>query len=92
MRKRRGWAGTIHQQKLTTIIWQERAVSEGCGQSVQRCRPAIEPDARCRWGSRGALACTRRLRADDVPVGISAKDHAAGLAASLANLATYLEE
>jgi hypothetical protein len=43
MRKRRGWAGTIHQQKLTTIIWQERAVSEGCGQSVQRCRPAIEP-------------------------------------------------
>jgi hypothetical protein len=29
------------------------------------------------------------IRADDVPAGISAKDHAAGLASSLANLATY---
>lgn len=29
--------------------------------------------------------------ADDVPVGISAEDHAAGLASSLANLAAYLE-
>lgn len=31
------------------------------------------------------------IRAEDVPVGISAEDHAAGLASSLANLATYLE-
>jgi uncharacterized protein YndB with AHSA1/START domain len=31
------------------------------------------------------------IRADDVPAGISAQDHAAGLASSLANLATYLE-
>jgi uncharacterized protein YndB with AHSA1/START domain len=31
------------------------------------------------------------IRADDVPAGISAEDHAAGLASSLANLATYLE-
>ena len=30
------------------------------------------------------------IRADDVPAGISAKDHGAGLAASLANLANYL--
>jgi uncharacterized protein YndB with AHSA1/START domain len=30
------------------------------------------------------------IRADDVPVGISAEDHAAGLASSLANLAAYL--
>ena len=30
-------------------------------------------------------------RADDVPDGISAEDHAAGLASSLANLAAYLE-
>ena len=29
--------------------------------------------------------------ADDVPDGISAEDHAAGLASSLANLAAYLE-
>ena len=32
------------------------------------------------------------IRADDVPAGISAKDHAAGLASSLANLATYVEQ
>jgi uncharacterized protein YndB with AHSA1/START domain len=32
------------------------------------------------------------IRAGDVPAGISAKDHAAGLASSLANLATYLEQ
>jgi uncharacterized protein YndB with AHSA1/START domain len=31
------------------------------------------------------------IRADDVPAGISAEDHAAGLASSLANLARYLE-
>jgi uncharacterized protein YndB with AHSA1/START domain len=31
------------------------------------------------------------IRADDVPAGISADDHAAGLRSSLANLATYLE-
>jgi len=32
------------------------------------------------------------IRADHVPVGISAEDHAAGLASSLANLAAYLEQ
>ena len=31
------------------------------------------------------------IRADDVPSGISAEDHATGLASSLANLAAYLE-
>lgn len=31
------------------------------------------------------------LRADDVPAGISAEDHVAGLSSSLANLASYLE-
>lgn len=31
------------------------------------------------------------VRAENVPVGISAEDHAEGLAASLANLAVYLE-
>jgi uncharacterized protein YndB with AHSA1/START domain len=31
------------------------------------------------------------IRADDVPAGISADDHAAGLGSSLANLAQYLE-
>jgi uncharacterized protein YndB with AHSA1/START domain len=32
------------------------------------------------------------IRADDVPDGISAEDHAAGLASSLANLAAYLPQ
>jgi len=32
------------------------------------------------------------IRADDVPEGISAEDHATGLASSLANLAAYLEQ
>jgi len=32
------------------------------------------------------------IRADDVPDGISAEDHATGLASSLANLAAYLQE
>lgn len=32
------------------------------------------------------------IRADDVPDGISAEDHAAGLTASLAKLAAYLEQ
>jgi uncharacterized protein YndB with AHSA1/START domain len=31
------------------------------------------------------------IRAEDVPAGISAEDHAAGLASSLANLAAHLE-
>ena len=30
------------------------------------------------------------IRADDVPAGVSAEDHAAGLASSLANLAEHL--
>lgn len=32
------------------------------------------------------------FKAEDVPVGISAEDHAAGLASSLANLAEHLED
>jgi uncharacterized protein YndB with AHSA1/START domain len=32
------------------------------------------------------------IRADDVPDGISAEDHAAGMASSLANLAAHVEE
>lgn len=41
----------------------------------------------------GAAGCGAEVtfRADNVPAGISAEDHAAGLASSLANLAAYLE-
>ena len=44
------------------------------------------------WEVTAADAGTRvDIRADNVPAGISAEDHAAGLASSLANLAKYLE-
>lgn len=43
------------------------------------------------WGFTRVVAGTHvEIRADDVPDGISAEDHAAGLASSLAQLATYL--
>ncbi|HEU4807014.1 MAG TPA: SRPBCC family protein [Homoserinimonas sp.] len=44
------------------------------------------------WSVAAVDAGTRvEFRADNVPVGISAEDHAAGLASSLENLAAYLE-
>lgn len=44
------------------------------------------------WELTAVDAGTRvEIRADDVPDGISAEDHAAGLASSLANLAAHLE-
>lgn len=44
------------------------------------------------WEVVGLGAGTRvDVRAEDVPAGISAEDHAAGLASSLTNLARYLE-
>jgi hypothetical protein len=44
------------------------------------------------WQVATVEAGTRvEIRADNVPDGISADDHAAGLASSLANLAGYLE-
>jgi uncharacterized protein YndB with AHSA1/START domain len=44
------------------------------------------------WEVASIEAGTRvEIRADNVPDGISAEDHAAGLASSLANLAAYLE-
>lgn len=45
------------------------------------------------WEVTAVDAGTRvEVRADDVPAGISAEDHAAGLTSSLANLASYLEQ
>jgi hypothetical protein len=44
------------------------------------------------WEVTAVDAGTRvEIRADNVPVGISAADHAEGLESSLANLARYLE-
>lgn len=45
-----------------------------------------------RWQVEAVGSCTRvDITADDVPGGISADDHEAGLASSLANLAAFLE-
>ena len=44
------------------------------------------------WELTAVDAATRvDIRADDVPAGISAEDHAAGLDSSPANLAAHLE-
>jgi uncharacterized protein YndB with AHSA1/START domain len=54
--------------------------------------PALAGTMTMTWEVTAVDAGTRvDIRADDVPAGISAGDHAAGLASSLANLATYLE-
>jgi uncharacterized protein YndB with AHSA1/START domain len=55
--------------------------------------PALAGTMTMTWEVTAVDAGTRMdIRADDVPAGISAGDHAAGLASSLANLATYLEQ
>lgn len=54
--------------------------------------PAYAGTMTMTWEVTPMAAGTRvDIRADNVPAGISAEDHAAGLASSLANLAAYLE-
>lgn len=53
--------------------------------------PAYAGTMTMTWAVAATDAGTRvEIRADDVPDGISAEDHAVGLASSLANLAAYL--
>ena len=55
--------------------------------------PAYAGTMTMTWEVTAAGAGTRvDIVAEDVPDGISAEDHAAGLASSLTNLATYLEQ
>src|SRR6266487_729313 len=54
--------------------------------------PAYAGTMTMTWEVTAVEAGTRvHIRADDVPDGISAADHAAGLASSLAKLAAYME-
>ncbi|MFZ0216515.1 MAG: SRPBCC family protein [Candidatus Dormiibacterota bacterium] len=54
--------------------------------------PAYAGTMTMTWGVTAVDGGTRvDIRADDVPDGISAQDHAAGLTSSLAKLAAYLE-
>lgn len=50
----------------------------------------LDPDALTTWLPE-AGGTRLEIRAEDVPAGISADDHAAGLESSLAHLATYLQ-
>jgi len=55
--------------------------------------PAFAGTMTMTWELAATDAGTRvEIRADDVPSGISAEDHAAGLASSLANLAAFVEQ
>ena len=55
--------------------------------------PAYAGTMTMTWEVAAVEAGTRvEITADDVPDGISAEDHAAGLASSLTNLAAYLEQ
>lgn len=55
--------------------------------------PAFGGTMRMTWEVASVDGGTRiEIRADDVPAGISAEDHAAGLASSLRNLAAYVGE
>lgn len=55
--------------------------------------PAYSGTMTMTWAVTAVDAGTRvDIRADDVPDGISAEDHAEGLASSLANLAAHLEK
>jgi uncharacterized protein YndB with AHSA1/START domain len=55
--------------------------------------PAYAGTMTMTWAVTEVEAGTRvDITADDVPDGISAKDHAAGLASSLSNLAIHLEQ
>ena len=54
--------------------------------------PAFAGTVTMTWELSAVEGGTRvEIRAEDVPTGISAEDHAAGLSSSLANLADYLE-
>jgi len=54
--------------------------------------PAVAGTMTMTWQLTAVGDGTRvEIRADDVPSGITAEDHAAGMASSLANLAAYLE-
>lgn len=54
--------------------------------------PAYAGTMTMTWETTAVDTGTRvEIRADDVPDGISAQDHATGLASSLANLAAYVE-
>jgi hypothetical protein len=79
-------------------MWWRRSIDMVPGVQVVQAVDFVSDDPRysgtmtMTWELSRAEAGTRiEIRAEDVPDGISADDHAAGLRSSLENLAAYVE-
>lgn len=88
-----GWGKSTADTDVVTgrfveVVPQERLVQEADFTSDD---PAFAGTMRMTWSlAADASSTVVTIRADDVPVGISAEDHAEGLASSLENLARYV--
>jgi uncharacterized protein YndB with AHSA1/START domain len=79
----------VIEARFVEIVENERVVQ---AVDFESDRPEFAGTMTMVWEVAGAEGGARvRITATDVPDGISAEDHAAGLASSLANLATHLE-
>jgi activator of Hsp90 ATPase-like protein len=80
----------VVEARFVDIVLGERVVQ---AVDVVSDDPAYAGTMTMTWEVAAVEAGTRvDIVAEDVPDGISAEDHAAGLASSLTNLATYLEQ
>lgn len=79
----------VVEARLVDIVENERVVQEVDFVSNQ---PGYAGTMIMTWATTSVTSGTNvEIRADDVPDGISAEDHAVGMTSSLANLAKYLE-
>ncbi|RMI06636.1 SRPBCC domain-containing protein [Cellulomonas triticagri] len=79
----------VSEVRVVEVVPGERVVQEVDFASDD---PAFAGTMRMRWTLRGTDDGTEvEVEARDVPPGVRARDHAAGLTSSLANLAAYLE-
>jgi len=78
----------IVEARFVELVAAERVVQSVDFESDD---PAFAGTMTMTWSLTATEEGTRvEIRADNVPVGISAEDHATGIASSLANLADYL--
>lgn len=79
----------VSEVRVVEVVPGERVVQEVDFASDD---PAFAGTMRMRWAVRGTDDGTEvEVEARDVPPGVRAREHAAGLTSSLANLAAYLE-
>lgn len=75
--------------RVVEVVPGERVVQEV---DLDSTDPAFAGTMRMTWRLRAVAEGTEvEIEARDVPPGVSAQDHAAGITSSLANLAAYLE-